>query len=122
MNTIETRNPNLGLYAVAAAIALLCPLMMMLMMGGRIRTFQRARRALRAVRASGGRKRRLRGGPHDLDHVSFAVADRAALDAAAGVLVENGVQRGGIKDIGTGWILEFRGRAGPARGGFGSIT
>ncbi|KQV63396.1 hypothetical protein ASC64_17560 [Nocardioides sp. Root122] len=54
MNTIKTRNPNLGLYAVAAAIALvgalwfgvpagtlafvgialICPLMMMLMMGG----------------------------------------------------------------------------------------
>jgi hypothetical protein len=53
MNTIKTRNPNLGLYAVAAAIALvgalwfgvpagtlafvgialMCPLMMMLMMG-----------------------------------------------------------------------------------------
>lgn len=54
MNTTKTRNPNLGLYAVAAAIAfvgalwfgvpagtlafvgiaLICPLMMMLMMGG----------------------------------------------------------------------------------------
>ncbi|WP_341925185.1 hypothetical protein [Nocardioides psychrotolerans] len=54
MNTVKTRNPNLGLYAVAAAIALvgalwfgvpagtlafvgialICPLMMMLMMGG----------------------------------------------------------------------------------------
>jgi hypothetical protein len=54
MNTNKTRNPNLGLYAVAAAIAvvgalwfgvptgtlafigiaLICPLMMMLMMGG----------------------------------------------------------------------------------------
>lgn len=53
MNTVKTRNPNLGLYAVAAAIALvgalwfgvpagtlafvgialICPLMMMLMMG-----------------------------------------------------------------------------------------
>lgn len=54
MNTNKTRNPNLGLYAVAASIAvvgalwlgvptgtlafvgiaLICPLMMMLMMGG----------------------------------------------------------------------------------------
>ena len=54
MNTTKTRHPNLGLYAVAAAIAfvgalwfgipastlafvgiaLICPLMMMLMMGG----------------------------------------------------------------------------------------
>ena len=54
MNTQQPRNPNLGMYAIAAAIvivgalwvgvpagtlalvgiALLCPLMMMLMMGG----------------------------------------------------------------------------------------
>ena len=43
-----------------------------------------------------------------LDHVSFAVADRAALDNAATVLDENGVRHGGIKDVGAGWILEFR--------------
>jgi hypothetical protein len=60
MNTIKTRNPNLGLYAVAAAIALvgalwfgvpagtlafvgialICPLMMMLMMGGMMNGMQ----------------------------------------------------------------------------------
>jgi glyoxylase I family protein len=43
-----------------------------------------------------------------LDHVSFAVADRAALDRAVAVLDERGVRHGGIKDIGAGWILEFR--------------
>jgi glyoxylase I family protein len=43
-----------------------------------------------------------------LDHLSFAVADRAALDGAVDVLEENGVRHGGIKDIGAGWILEFR--------------
>jgi glyoxylase I family protein len=43
-----------------------------------------------------------------LDHLSFAVADRAALDRAVAVLQENGVPHEGIKDIGAGWILEFR--------------
>jgi glyoxylase I family protein len=43
-----------------------------------------------------------------LDHLSFAVADRAALEAAVEVLEANGVEHGGIKDIGAGWILEFR--------------
>jgi glyoxylase I family protein len=43
-----------------------------------------------------------------LDHVSFAVADRAALDSAVAVLEDNGVRHGGVKDIGAGWILEFR--------------
>lgn len=43
-----------------------------------------------------------------LDHLSFAVADHAALDRAVAVLEENGVRHGGIKDIGAGWILEFR--------------
>jgi glyoxylase I family protein len=43
-----------------------------------------------------------------LDHLSFTVADRAALDSAVAVLEENGVGHGGIKDIGVGWILEFR--------------
>jgi glyoxylase I family protein len=43
-----------------------------------------------------------------LDHLSFAVADHAALDRAVTVLEENGAQHGGIKDIGAGWILEFR--------------
>jgi len=43
-----------------------------------------------------------------LDHVSFAVAGRADLDAAAAVLDERGVSHGGVKDIGAGYILEFR--------------
>ena len=43
-----------------------------------------------------------------LDHLSFAVADRAALDEAVVVLDENRVAHGEIKDIGAGYILEFR--------------
>ena len=43
-----------------------------------------------------------------LDHLSFAVADRAALDRAIAVLEEMGVRHEGIKDIEVGWILEFR--------------
>lgn len=43
-----------------------------------------------------------------LDHLSFAVADRAALDSAVTVLDENSVSHEAIKDIGAGWILEFR--------------
>jgi glyoxylase I family protein len=43
-----------------------------------------------------------------LDHLSFAVADRAALESAVAVLEENGVRHSGIKDIGAGWIVEFR--------------
>lgn len=43
-----------------------------------------------------------------LDHVSFAVADRAALDSAVILLDEQGVGHGEVKDIGVGYILEFR--------------
>ena len=43
-----------------------------------------------------------------LDHLCFAVADHDALEAAVAVLEENGVRHAGIKDIGAGWILEFR--------------
>lgn len=43
-----------------------------------------------------------------LDHLSFAVADRADLESAMASLDEHGVPHGGIKDIGAGWILEFR--------------
>jgi len=42
-----------------------------------------------------------------LDHVSFALASKEQLDAAAAVLDEKGVTHGGVKDIGAGWILEF---------------
>ncbi len=43
-----------------------------------------------------------------LDHLAFSVAGRAALEDALHVLDERGVAHGGIKDIGGGWILEFR--------------
>jgi glyoxylase I family protein len=43
-----------------------------------------------------------------LDHLSFAVADHASLEAAVTVLEASQVAHGGIKDIGPGWILEFR--------------
>jgi len=43
-----------------------------------------------------------------LDHVSFALANRAALDTAAALLDERGIKHGGVKDIGQGFILEFR--------------
>ncbi len=43
-----------------------------------------------------------------LDHVSFAVAGKAELDAAAEMLTEKGVTHAGVKDIGAGYILEFR--------------
>ena len=43
-----------------------------------------------------------------LDHLSFSVADRAALLAAAGRLDELGVPHGGVKDLGTALLLEFR--------------
>jgi glyoxylase I family protein len=43
-----------------------------------------------------------------LDHLCFAVANHAALGRAVAVLEENGVPHGGIKDLGAGWILEFR--------------
>jgi glyoxylase I family protein len=43
-----------------------------------------------------------------LDHVSFAVPSRDDLEATATLLDELGVEHGGIKDIGSGLILEFR--------------
>ncbi|MGI8880567.1 MAG: VOC family protein [Jatrophihabitans sp.] len=43
-----------------------------------------------------------------LDHVSFVVDSRAELDAAIDVLDERSVPHEGIKDIGAGYILEFR--------------
>ncbi|MEO6887232.1 MAG: VOC family protein [Jatrophihabitantaceae bacterium] len=43
-----------------------------------------------------------------LDHLSFAVADRAALDAAAALMDEQGVPHGPVKDIGGAYLLEFR--------------
>ncbi|MCH1865790.1 VOC family protein [Nocardioides sp. CFH 31398] len=43
-----------------------------------------------------------------LDHVAFAVADQAAVEEAAAHLDSLGVAHEGVKDIGAGWILEFR--------------
>lgn len=43
-----------------------------------------------------------------LDHVSFGVASRSDLDAAAELLDIRGIAHGGVKDIGAGYILEFR--------------
>ena len=43
-----------------------------------------------------------------LDHLSFTVADRGALDAAAARLGELGVPHGGVKDLGRALLLEFR--------------
>ncbi|MBG6185536.1 glyoxylase I family protein [Arthrobacter sp. CAN_A6] len=43
-----------------------------------------------------------------LDHVSFAVSGRGELDNAVAVLDNLGIRHGGVKDIGAGYILEFR--------------
>jgi glyoxylase I family protein len=43
-----------------------------------------------------------------LDHLSFAVASRTELDDAAALLDQRGVRHQGVKDIGAGYILEFR--------------
>lgn len=43
-----------------------------------------------------------------LDHLSFAVASRADLDDAATQLDGLGIAHEGVKDIGAGFILEFR--------------
>ena len=43
-----------------------------------------------------------------LDHVSFAVAGKAELEAAAQLLDDQGVEHSGVKDIGVGHVLEFR--------------
>ena len=43
-----------------------------------------------------------------LDHVSFAVDSRSDLDSAATMLDERDIAHSGVKDIGAGYILEFR--------------
>ncbi|MDT8914941.1 VOC family protein [Amycolatopsis sp. PS_44_ISF1] len=43
-----------------------------------------------------------------LDHVSFAVESRAELDLAVSLLDARGIENGGVKDIGVGYIVEFR--------------
>lgn len=60
---------------------------------------------LRPVAASGDVFDEDRAG---LDHVSFGVAAKADLDDAAARLDTLGVAHGGVKDIGVGFLLEFR--------------
>lgn len=43
-----------------------------------------------------------------LDHLSFKVADSSELGIAIDLLEAHGIPHGGIKDIGSGLILEFR--------------
>jgi glyoxylase I family protein len=43
-----------------------------------------------------------------LDHLSFRVDGRQVLDDAAALLDGKGIGHGGVKDIGAGYILEFR--------------
>lgn len=43
-----------------------------------------------------------------LDHLAFTVDDRAVLDDAAAQLDGQGIAHAGVKDIGSGYILEFR--------------
>lgn len=43
-----------------------------------------------------------------LDHLSFTVEDREVLDDAAKQLDARGIAHPGVKDIGAGYILEFR--------------
>ena len=43
-----------------------------------------------------------------LDHVSFAVSSKDEIDAAATMLDDRSIEHGGVKDIGAGYILEFR--------------
>lgn len=43
-----------------------------------------------------------------LDHLSFAMSSREDLEQAAAILERRGASHEGIKDIGAGYILEFR--------------
>ncbi|WP_442213655.1 VOC family protein [Specibacter sp. RAF43] len=43
-----------------------------------------------------------------LDHLSLTLASRADLDAAVTLLDDRGIAHGGLKDIGNGFIVEFR--------------
>lgn len=73
--------------------------------GGVIYSLGQSLLGLRPVAPAGDRFDEDRVG---LDHLSFSVADRAALDAAAATLDELGVPHGGVKDIGRAALLEFR--------------
>jgi len=43
-----------------------------------------------------------------LDHVSFLVSSKSDLEESAALLDRNSIDHEGIKDIGAGYILEFR--------------
>lgn len=73
--------------------------------GGVIYQFAGGVLGLRPVAPTGDRYNEDRVG---LDHVSFAVADRSDLDDAVGVLDGLGIAHEDVKDIGSGYILEFR--------------
>ncbi|MBC7633311.1 VOC family protein [Aeromicrobium sp.] len=73
--------------------------------GGVIYSFGGGMLGLRPVAAGDDRFHEDRAG---LDHISFAVADVAALQEAVTVLDGLGIAHGGIKDTGPMSILEFR--------------
>ncbi|MHA7154636.1 VOC family protein [Arthrobacter sp. TMN-50] len=73
--------------------------------GGVIYSFGGGLLGLRPVATAGDRYDEDRCG---LDHLSFAVASRSELDASATLLDDLGVEHSGVKDIGAGFILEFR--------------
>lgn len=73
--------------------------------GGVIYSFGGGLLGLRPVAPAGDRYDEDRVG---LDHLSFAVASRADLDAASAVLDGLAIAHEGVKDIPGGAILEFR--------------
>ena len=73
--------------------------------GGVIYSFGGGLLGLRPVASSGDRFDEDRVG---LDHVSFAVAARSDLEASTSLLDGLGIEHGGVKDIGAGFILEFK--------------
>lgn len=73
--------------------------------GGVIYSFPGGLFGLRPAAPAGDRFNEDRTG---LDHVCFAVADRAELVAAVEALDARGLAHEDIKDIGVGQILEFR--------------
>jgi glyoxylase I family protein len=73
--------------------------------GGVVYSFGGGVLGLRPVAPAGDRYDEDRVG---LDHVSFSVPARSDLDAAQTLLEGLGIAHAGIKNIGSGYILEFR--------------
>ncbi|WP_028281327.1 VOC family protein [Arthrobacter sp. H5] len=73
--------------------------------GGVIYSFGGGLLGLRPVASGGDRHNEDKVG---LDHLSLAMPGRADLESAVTLLDGLGVTHGGIKDIGAGFILEFR--------------